>query len=70
MLWWWVCVSREGAPVVRSWNLLSLFLLCLRVAVAGGARWAKMTEWVVSLTCAFKSPPPCSMESRAINSLL
>jgi hypothetical protein len=40
VLWWWV--SWESA-VVRSRNLL----LCLRVAVAGGARWAKMTEWVV-----------------------
>jgi len=59
VLWWWV--SWESA-VARSGNLL----LCLRVAVAGGARWAKMTEWVRSFLCLqVAASRPCSMESRA-----
>jgi hypothetical protein len=56
VVWWWVWWE---SAVARSGNLL----LCLRVAVAGGARWAKMTEWVSF--SAFKLLPPCSIKSRA-----
>lgn len=44
-----------GVVGERGGQELESSSLCLRVAVAGGARWAKMTEWVVSL------PSSCSL---------
>jgi hypothetical protein len=42
-VWWWV---SWGSAVGRSWNLL---LTVYGLLWQAGARWAKMTEWVVSL---------------------
>jgi hypothetical protein len=47
-----------GVVGERGGQELESSSLCLRVAVAGGARWAKMTEWVVSL------PSSCCLPAR------